>query len=157
MGGGPGGQRGGLLVRARLPQAVQQLGHANRVVEGGVGGGVAGQQRGGLVVRARPPQVIQQVGHGARIVKGSADGSPVRGAGVRAQAGRGTAEVGGGSGATGCGGVLVQLGSGPVQAPGVGGVAEHGLVAGRGVCGGRGPELCRGIWPARSARPCWSR
>jgi hypothetical protein len=42
------GQRGGLVVRARLPQAVQQVGHGERVVDGGVGGRVAGQQRGGL-------------------------------------------------------------------------------------------------------------
>ena len=55
MGGGPAGQRGGLLVRARLPQAVQQEGHTARVVEGDVGGGPAGQ-RGGLLVRARLPQ-----------------------------------------------------------------------------------------------------
>jgi hypothetical protein len=32
-------QRGGLLVRAGLPQVVQQGGHGVRVVEGGVGGG----------------------------------------------------------------------------------------------------------------------
>ena len=31
MGGGPAGQRGGLLVRACLLQAVQQQGHAARV------------------------------------------------------------------------------------------------------------------------------
>ena len=71
-------------------------------------------------------------------------GGPVRGAGVRAQAGRGMAEVEGGAEVTGCGGVLVQLGGVPVQAAGVGGVAERGLVAGRGVRGGRGPELRRG-------------
>jgi hypothetical protein len=41
VGGGPVGQRGGLLVRARLLQAVQQAGHAGRVVEGGVRGGPA--------------------------------------------------------------------------------------------------------------------
>ena len=29
-------------LRARLPQAVQQAGHAARVVEGGVGGGAVG-------------------------------------------------------------------------------------------------------------------
>ena len=40
MGGGiPAQQRGGLLLRARLPQPAQQPGHAVRVVEGGVGGG----------------------------------------------------------------------------------------------------------------------
>jgi len=38
--GQPAGQRGGLLVRARLPQAVQQVGHAAQVV---VGGGIAGR------------------------------------------------------------------------------------------------------------------
>jgi len=36
VGGGPAGQRGGLVVRARLPQAVQQAGHAPRIVEGHV-------------------------------------------------------------------------------------------------------------------------
>ena len=34
----PGHQRGGLVVRARRPQAAQQPGHGARVVEGGVGG-----------------------------------------------------------------------------------------------------------------------
>jgi len=34
------GQRGGLLVRARLAQAAQQSGHAVRAVEGGVPGGI---------------------------------------------------------------------------------------------------------------------
>jgi hypothetical protein len=53
-GGVTGQQRGGLVVRARLPQAVEQAGHAVRVVEGGVGGGIPGQQRGGLL-RPRPP------------------------------------------------------------------------------------------------------
>ena len=144
MGGGPAGQRGGLLVRARLPQAVQQAGHGVRVVEGGVGGRVAGQQRGGLLVRARLPQAVQQAGHAVRVVEGGVGGGPVRGAGVRAQAGRGMAEVEDGAGVTGCGGVLVQLGGVPVQAAGVGGVAERGLVAGRGVRGGGGPELRRG-------------
>ena len=38
MGGGAVGQRGGLLVRARRPQAVQQVGHGGRVAEGGMGG-----------------------------------------------------------------------------------------------------------------------
>ena len=59
VGGGPGGQRGGLLVRVRAPHAVQQPGYAVRVVEGDVGGG-AGGQRGGLFVRARLPQAVQQ-------------------------------------------------------------------------------------------------
>ena len=35
----PLGQRGGLLLRARLPQAGLQPGHPARVVQGGVGGG----------------------------------------------------------------------------------------------------------------------
>ena len=38
----------------------------------------------------------------------------------------------------------MQLCGVPVQAAGVGGVAERGLIAGRGVCGGGGPELRRG-------------
>ena len=74
MGGGIAGQqRGGLLLRARLPQAVQQAGHAARVVEGGVGGGPVGQ-RGGLLVRARLPQAVQQPGHGVRVVEGGVGG-----------------------------------------------------------------------------------
>ena len=73
-GGGPAGQRGGLLVRARRPQAVQQAGHGGRVVEGGVGGWVTGQQRGGLLVRARLPQAVQQAGHGGRVVEGGVGG-----------------------------------------------------------------------------------
>jgi hypothetical protein len=40
----PVGQRGGLLVCARLPQAAQQVGHGERVVEGGVDGRITGQQ-----------------------------------------------------------------------------------------------------------------
>jgi len=57
-------------IRARLPQAGQQAGHAGRVVEGGVGGGVTGQQRGGLLLRARLPQAVQQKGHAGRVVEG---------------------------------------------------------------------------------------
>ena len=144
VGGGPAGQRGGLLVRARRPQDVQQVGHGAGVVEGGVGGGVTGDQRGGLLVRARRPQDVQQVGHAVRVVEGGVGGGPMRGAGVRAQAVRNVAEVEGGVGVAGCGGVLAQLGGVPVQAAGVGGVAERGLVAGRGVRGGCGPELRRG-------------
>ena len=66
---------------------------------------------------------------------------PVRGAGVRAQAFWGITKVEGGAEVTGCGGVLVQLDSVPVQAAGVGGVTERGLVAGHGVRGGGAPEL----------------
>ena len=42
------------------------------------------------------------------------------------------------------GGVLVELGGVTVQAAGVGGITERGLVAGEGVVGRRGPEACRG-------------
>ena len=70
-------QRGGLLLRARLPQAVQQPGHGARVVEGGVGGGITSQQLGGLLLRARLPQAVQQAGHGARVVEGHVGGGPV--------------------------------------------------------------------------------
>ena len=79
-----------------------------------------------------------------RVVEGGVGGGPARGAGVCAQVGRGTSEVDDGAGVAGCGGVLVQLGSVPVQAAIVGGVTERGLVAGRGVRGGCGPELRRG-------------
>jgi hypothetical protein len=47
----------GLLVRAGLPEAVQQACRVVRVIEGGVGGGPAGQRRG-LLMRARLPQRI---------------------------------------------------------------------------------------------------
>src|SRR5256885_1541807 len=77
------------------------------------------------LVRARLPQAVQQGGHAFRVVEGNVDGGPIRGAGIRAQAARTIADkVGGGAGVAGCGGVLVQLGSIPVQAAGVGGVAE---------------------------------
>ena len=68
-------------------------------------------------------------------------GGPLRGAGVRAQAGRGIGEVKDGARVTGCGSVLVQLGGVPVQAAGVGGVAERGLVGGERIRGGCGPEF----------------
>ena len=45
-------------------------------------------QRGGLLVRARLPQAVQQAGHAARVVEGGVGSGPVRGAGVRGQAGR---------------------------------------------------------------------
>ena len=49
----PFGQRGGLLPRARLPQLAQQVGHAVRVAEGGVGGGPGPAARRPAL--ARPP------------------------------------------------------------------------------------------------------
>ena len=65
--GGPVGQCGGLLVRARLPQAVQQPGHRARVVEGGVGGPVG--QCGGLSAAAAG---------GALWYRASSSGAPAR-------------------------------------------------------------------------------
>ena len=126
-----GQQRGDLLVCARLPQPAQQGGHALRVVEGHVGRGITGQQRGGLLVCARLPQPAQQGGHDARVVEGGVGGGPVCGTGVRAQAGWAIAEVEGGAGVTGCGGVLVQLGGELVrrrigQAAGVASVSVGG-------------------------------
>ena len=141
-GRGPAARR---PARARPPAAGCPAGWPRRPgCRGGRGRRVTGQQRGGLLVRARRPQAVQQAGHAVRVVEGGVGGGPVRGAGVRAQAGRRIAEVEGGAGVAGCGGVLVQLGGVPVQAAGVGGVAERGLVAGRGVRGGGGPELRRG-------------
>ena len=145
VGGGPAGQRGGLLVRARVPQAVQQADHARPGRRGWRGR----RDRGPAArrpARARPPPA------GRSSSRATSSGSS-RGTWAAAQcAGRGSAgrqaggadEVEGGAGVTGCGGVLVQLGGVPVQAAVVGGVAERGLVAGRGVRGGRGPELRRG-------------
>ncbi len=71
------GQRGDLLLRARLPQAAQQLGHGVRVVEGDVGGGAVGQ-RGDLLLRARLPQAVQQLGHAGRVVEGDVGGGTGR-------------------------------------------------------------------------------
>ena len=107
-----------------------------------MGGQVTGQQRGGLrpYSRQQPARRAQQPGHAARVVEGGVDGCPVRGAAVRAQEGRRLAEVEGGADTTGRGSVLVQLDGVPVQTPVVGGVAERGLVAGRGVRGSGGPE-----------------
>ena len=58
------GQRGGLLLRARLLQAAQQPGQAARVVEQDVGGRITGQQRGDLLRRARRPQKTKRVTNG---------------------------------------------------------------------------------------------
>ena len=139
-----GQQRGGQLLRARLPQHAQQADHAVRVIEGDVSGRITGQQRGGLLLRARLPQHAQQAGHVVRVIEGGVGGGPVRGAGVSAQAGRGTAEVEGGAEVAGGGGVLVQLDGIAVQTAGVGGITERGLVRSRGMGGGCGPELRRG-------------
>ena len=67
-------QRADLPVPARLAKAVQQRGHAARVVEGGVGGGVACQQRADLPVPARLAKAVQQRGHAARVVEGGVGG-----------------------------------------------------------------------------------
>ena len=145
MGGRIAGQQPGHLVpRARLPQHVQQPGHGERVVEGGVGGRIAGQQPGHLVLRALLPQPVQQVDHAARVVEGNIGGGPGPGAGVTAEAGRTVGEVVSGIRVTGCGCVLVQLGGGAVQAAGVGSMPEQGLVTGGGVGSRCGPEACRG-------------
>ena len=69
-------------------------------------------------------------------------GGPVRGAGVCAQAAGRLGEPVGGAEVAGGGGVLVQLGRGPVQAAADGGVPERGLVAGGSAGGGRRPEPC---------------
>jgi hypothetical protein len=50
-------------------------------------------QGSGLVVRARLVQAVQQEAHAVRVVEGCVGGGPVRGARVRAQTGRGMAEV----------------------------------------------------------------
>ena len=65
------GKRGGLLLRARRPQAAQQAGHGVRVVEGDVGGGITAQQRGGLVLgggRPSKPERGNGLGTKARVV-----------------------------------------------------------------------------------------
>ena len=47
------GQRGGLVLRARLPQVTQQPGHGARIIKGDVRDGAIGQ-RGGLFLSAYP-------------------------------------------------------------------------------------------------------
>ena len=68
--GQPIGQRGDLVLRAGLPQAVQQPGDTGQVAEqvaeaekvagGDVGGAL--DQRGDLLLLARLPQAVQQAG-----------------------------------------------------------------------------------------------
>ena len=67
------GQRGGLLVRARLPQGIQQADHAAPIVEEDVGGGPVGQ-RGGLVAGARLAQGLQQSAQAVWVVEGDVGG-----------------------------------------------------------------------------------
>ena len=64
-------QCGDLLLRARPQQAAQQHGHAERVVEGDVGGRITVQLRGDLLLRARLPQAVQQAAYGERVVEGN--------------------------------------------------------------------------------------
>ena len=70
----PVGRCGGLLARTWPPHAVQQEGHAARILEDDMGGD--------LLIRAYFPQAVQHVGRGARVVEDGVDGSPVRGAGI---------------------------------------------------------------------------
>ena len=69
-------QRGDLLLRACLPQPLQQQGHVVRVAERDLGGGAVGQ-RGQLLLRACLPQAVQQAGHGARVVERDLGGGAV--------------------------------------------------------------------------------
>ena len=67
MGGGiTAQQRGDLLFRARPPQAVQQAGHAGRVVEGDVGGGPAH----GADVSAEVVRRVGEVENGVEVAGG---------------------------------------------------------------------------------------
>ena len=59
-------QRGDLLLRARLPQAVQQPGHGARVVEGDVGGGPAH----GAGVSAEVVRRVAEVENSAEVAAG---------------------------------------------------------------------------------------
>ena len=110
MGGGiTGQQRGGLFLRARLPQAVQQPGHSVRVVEGNAGGGALGQ-RGDLLMRARPLRAAQQPGHGVRIVESDVGDGPAHRADVSAEVVRRVGEVRNRLEVAVGGGVFVELG-----------------------------------------------
>ena len=73
----PGGQRGGLLIRARLPQPAQQGGHAARIIKGNAGVGVPGQQRGGLLIRSSWAE--RQRYACQRITVGATDGAKLGG------------------------------------------------------------------------------
>jgi len=68
-----------------LPQGVQQVGHAARMVDGDVGGGPAGQ-RGGLLAQARLLQAVQQAGHAARVVAGNRNAWPASAAAANSRA-----------------------------------------------------------------------
>ena len=105
-----------------------------------MGGGITGQQRGGLLVRARIPQPVQQRGRGARVIERNMGGGPAHGADVSVEVERGVGEIGNSFWVATARGVLVELGSGPVQAAIVGGIAERGLVGGEGVICRCGPE-----------------
>ncbi len=64
--GGALGERSGLVLRAHLPQVVQQAGDAARVAEGDVGGDALGQ-RGDLLLRATGRSVVSSpASHRAR-------------------------------------------------------------------------------------------
>ena len=76
VGGGAVSQRGDLLVRARLPQAVQQPATAPGSSRETWAAGTA-SQRGDLLLRARLPQAVQQLGHGVRVVEGDVGGGAV--------------------------------------------------------------------------------
>jgi len=78
-------QRGGLLLRGRLPQAVQQPGHAARVVEGDVGGGPAHRADIGAEVLRR----VGEVQNSAEVAIGGGDFVQLGGVTVQ------TARVGG--------------------------------------------------------------
>jgi hypothetical protein len=112
----PGCQRGDLLQLARLPQLIQQVDHAARVVVGDVGGRIMAQQCGDLLVRALLPQPVQQADYAAGVVEGGVGGGPGRAAGVTAESGRRIAEAGSARRFAGCGDVLAELGGGTVQA-----------------------------------------
>ena len=160
MGGGPAGQRGGLLVRARLPQAVQQAGHGARVVEGGVGGGSGPAAR--RPARARPPPAgcpagwprarVVEGGVGGRVTGQQRGGLLVRARRPQAvqQAGHAARVVEGGVGggpARQRGGLLVRARlPQAVQQPGHGGRVVEGGVGG-GPAGQRGGLLVRARLP----------
>jgi hypothetical protein len=80
----------------------------------------------------------------ARVVEGDAGDGPGDGAAVTVKAGRRIDEAVSGAGFARCGGVLVKLGGGAVQAAGECGMPERCVVGGQGIVGCRRPERGRG-------------
>ena len=105
-----GQQRGDLLTRPHLRQAVQQPAHGVSGIEADVSGRVTSQQRGDLPIRPYLPQPLQQPAHGVRVIEGDVNGSPVGGTVIGGVQRVYTVDKGVSGGGAVAGGVLEELG-----------------------------------------------